>query len=496
MSTEFYVLGVDQSTQGTKAVLFDDKGKIILRRDKPHRQIISEDGWVSHDLSEIYANVLEVCRSVIEGAGADPGRILCMGITNQRETTCAWDKETGEPLSEAIVWQCSRASQLCDEIEAAHHCGDEIYYRTGIKLSPFFPASKMAWLLKNVPAVTQAKDAGKLAFGTIDSYLVSRLTGGSVHATDYSNASRTQLFNIRELAWDPEICEIFGIPMNALPEVVPTDAEFGFTSFDGTLTSEIPIHSAMGDSNGALFGQGCVAPGMVKSTYGTGSSIMMNIGEKPLVSKNGLVTSIAWGIDGVVNYVFEGNLNYTGASITWLKDDLQLIRNAGETEELARQAVQDDTLYLVPAFSGLGAPYWDSYAKAAFIGMSRTTGWKELVRAGVESIAYQITDVLQAMADDAGTAIEALRVDGGPTHNGYLMQFQADIARTRVQIPDAEELSGIGAAYVAGIALGFWDKNIAERMGRREFAPAMDPETRDKKYHGWQGAVRQVLAHD
>ena len=490
-----YLISIDQSTQGTKMLLFNEDGKLVKRLDLPHQQIISDAGWVSHDVEEIYANVISLMQKMLEQTGIKAEEILGLGISNQRETSVAWDRETGKSLAHAVVWQCARAAAICDRVEAAGHA-EMIKEHTGMNLSPYFPASKFAWLLENVPAVKEAADAGRLCFGTIDAWLIYRLTGGKSYKTDLSNAARTQLFNIHTLSWDPEICEIFGIPMNALPEVVPTDAEFGFTSFDGTLTSEIPIHSAMGDSNGALFGQGCVAPGMVKSTYGTGSSIMMNIGEKPLVSKNGLVTSIAWGIDGVVNYVFEGNLNYTGASITWLKDDLQLIRNAGETEELARQAVQDDTLYLVPAFSGLGAPYWDSYAKAAFIGMSRTTGWKELVRAGVESIAYQITDVLQAMADDAGTAIEALRVDGGPTHNGYLMQFQADIARTRVQIPDAEELSGIGAAYVAGIALGFWDKNIAERMGRREFAPAMDPETRDKKYHGWQGAVRQVLAHD
>ena len=494
MGADFYVLGVDQSTQGTKAVLFDEGGKILLRRDLPHRQIISEDGWVSHDLNEIYGNVLQTCRNVITDAGVDPGKILCMGITNQRETTCAWDKETGEPLSEAIVWQCSRASQLCDEIEAAHHCGGDIYYRTGIKLSPFFPASKMAWLLKNVPAVREAKEAGKLAFGTIDSYLVCRLTGCGVHATDFSNASRTQLFNIRELKWDPEICRIFGIPMEALPEVRDSDGLYGETDLGGFLPRAIPIRAVLGDSHGALFGHNCREAGGIKVTYGTGSSVMLNTGSECRQSTCGLATSLAWKAFGEAQYVLEGNINYTGAVITWLKDSVGLISSPGETQALAEAASPQDRTYLVPAFTGLGAPWWANDARASIVGMTRSTGKNEIAKAGVESIAYQIRDVIGAMREDTGLSIDTICVDGGPTRNSYLMQFQSDIADAAVRIPDAEELSVIGAVYLAGIAQGVWDRDgIYENISYTRYEPQMEEEIRSSKIAGWREAVQSVL---
>ncbi len=362
-----------------------------------------------------------------------------------------------------------------------------------MNLSPYFPASKIAWILENVEGAKEKSDKGEICHGTIDSWLIYKLTGGQAYKTDFSNASRTQLFNIFELKWDEEICALFGVDVNNLAEVCDSDSNFGNTDFEGFLPHPVPIHGVLGDSHGSLFGQGCLKPGMIKSTYGTGSSIMMNIGEEPVLSTHGVVTSLAWSMGGKVNYVLEGNLNYTGAVITWLKDDLKLIQSPGETGALAEAAVQDDSLYLVPAFSGLGAPYWDSYASAAIVGMTRTTGRAEIVRAGVECIAYQITDIVKAMSEDAGITVEELRVDGGPTKNTYLMQFQSDMAEADVRVPDSEELSGIGPAYAAGLALKIWDDTIFDKLNRTAYEAKMTKEVRDKKYNGWKHAVKMVL---
>nr|WP_330375901.1 FGGY-family carbohydrate kinase [Dorea sp. D27] len=370
---------------------------------------------------------------------------------------------------------------------------EHIRRATGMNLSPYFPASKIAWILEHVEGAGEKAAAGEICHGTIDSWLIYKLTGGKSYKTDYSNASRTQLFNIFELTWDADICRLFGIDPANLAEVCDSDSDFGETDFEGLLPRPVPIHGVLGDSHGSLFGQGCLRPGMIKSTYGTGSSIMMNIGERPVLSTHGVVTSLAWSMGGKVSYVLEGNLNYTGAVITWLKDDLKLISSPGETEGLAREAVQDDSLYLVPAFSGLGAPYWDSRAAAAIVGMTRTTGRAEVVRAGVECIAYQITDIVKAMSQDAGVKVEELRVDGGPTRNRYLMQFQSDIAQAAVQVPDSEELSGIGPAYAAGLALGVWDESIFDRLKRVKYEPKMKEDVRTKKYSGWKSAVSSVL---
>lgn len=370
---------------------------------------------------------------------------------------------------------------------------ENIRKRTGINLSPYFPASKIAWILENVEGAKEKAEKKEICHGTVDSWLVYKLTGGRSYKTDYSNASRTQLFNIFELRWDEDICKLFGIDPANLAEVVDSDSNFGETDFEGLFRKPIPIHGVLGDSHGSLFGQGCLKSGMIKSTYGTGSSIMMNIGEKPVLSTHGVVTSLAWSMGGKVNYVLEGNLNYTGATITWLKDDLKLIDSPAETEKLAEEAVSDDSLYLIPAFSGLGAPYWDSHASAAIVGMTRTTGKAEVVRAGVECIAYQITDIVKAMSEDAGVTVSELRVDGGPTRNAYLMQFQSDIAEANVQVPDSEELSGIGPAYAAGLALGVWDERIFEKLKRVKYEPKMDRELRDSKYQGWLSAVHRVL---
>ena len=490
--SEKYLISIDQSTQGTKALLFDSQGNLIKRTDKAHRQIINEKGWVSHDPEEIYQNTLEVVRRLVEESGIEKDSIIGLGISNQRETSLAWDKNTGKPIGQAIVWQCARAVDICERVEAMGQ-GERIREKTGMNLSPYFPAAKIAWILENEEGAREKAAEGTICHGTVDSWLIYKLTGGKSYKTDYSNASRTQLFNIFELKWDEEICHMFGIDVKNMAQVCDSDSNFGETDFEGFLPKPIPIHGVLGDSHGALFGQGCLKPGMIKSTYGTGSSIMMNIGEQTVLSTHGVVTSLAWSMKGNVNYVLEGNLNYTGAVITWLKDDLELISSPGETQELAQKASKEDQTYLVPAFSGLGAPYWDSRAAAAVVGMTRTTKKAELVKAGLECIAYQIADVVKAMSEDAGMKVEELRVDGGPTRNTYLMQFQSDIARAAVQVPDAEELSGIGPAYAAGLALGLWGPEIFQKIQRKKYTPEMPEETAKIKYQGWKNAVEKVL---
>ena len=491
MSDKF-IISIDQSTQGTKALLFDGSGSLIRRTDKAHKQIVNEKGWVSHDPEEIYRNTIEVVTRLVTEAGIAKEQIAGVGISNQRETSLAWERSTGAPLGQAIVWQCARAADICERVEKLG-AAEQIRARTGMNLSPYFPASKIAWILEHVDGAKEKAAAGDICHGTIDSWLIYRLTGRTSYKTDYSNASRTQLFNIFTLRWDEEICGLFGIDPANLAEVCDSNADFGETDFEGLLPRPVPIHGVLGDSHGSLFGQGCRKPGMIKSTYGTGSSIMMNIGEEPVLSTHGVVTSLAWSMSGKVNYVLEGNLNYTGAVITWLKDDLKLISSPQETEALAREAVKDDRLYLVPAFSGLGAPYWDSRAAAAIVGMTRTTGRAEVARAGVECIAYQITDIVKAMSEDAKVKVEELRVDGGPTRNSYLMQFQSDIAKAAVQVPDSEELSGIGPAYAAGLALGVWDESIFNKLKRVKYEPKMDGALRDRKYEGWKSAVSFLL---
>ncbi len=487
-----YIISIDQSTQGTKALLFDKTGQIVHRTDRAHRQIINEKGWVSHDPEEIYQNVLEVVEELLHGI--DKTCVVGVGISNQRETSLAWNKITGKPYGNAVVWQCARASKICER-EPVKLMAEMVRQKTGMNLSPYFPAAKLAWLLENEEGAKQAADNHEICHGTMDSWLVYKLTGGAEYRTDYSNASRTQLFNIFELKWDEEICELFGVDPENMAQLTDSDGYFGETDFDGILPNKIPIHSVMGDSHGALFGQGCRQPGSIKATYGTGSSIMMNIGEDAILSTHGVVTSLAWKIGGKVNYVLEGNLNYTGAVITWLKDDLKLISSASETEALAKAAIQEDGLYLVPAFSGLGAPYWDSDARASIVGMSRTTRKAEIVRAALECIAYQITDIVDAMSEDAKICVKQLCVDGGPTRNAYLMQFQSDLLGSNVLVPDAEELSAIGPAYAAGLRLGMWGEEIFEKLQRTAYTSKMEEAVRDKKYDGWKKAVKSVLSH-
>lgn len=500
-----YVLAIDQSTQGTKAILFDRQQKLICRSDLAHKQYVNEKGWVSHDLNEIYANTVQAVKNLMEKAKISENEIACIGISNQRETSAAWNRLTGKPLANAIVWQCARAEGICERLrqneiisqsrEKGGSAGVEeiIRQKTGLLLSPYFPAAKFAWLQENVETVRHAKRDGVLCFGTIDTWLLFKLTHGEVYATDYSNASRTQLFNLHTLKWDDEICTWFGIDKDNLPQVYDSSHLYGSTDLDGYFEKPIPVCGVIGDSQGALFAQGCIKKGMVKATYGTGSSVMMYVGEKPIQSYSGLVTSIAWGIDRKVGYVLEGNINYTGAVITWLKDDIGLITSAQETEGLARDANRNDTAYLVPAFSGLGAPYWRTDAKALLCGMSRTTGRNELVKAALESIAYQITDILEMMKKENGGVLETLCADGGPTGNAYLMQFQSDILNILVRRADCEESSALGAALLAGLLYGIYDKKcLFTEPAKQQFCPRMENQERKRRYSGWKEAVRML----
>lgn len=486
-----YIISIDQSTQGTKALLFDKSGTMVCRSDVAHKQLINDKGWVSHDPEEIYDNMLKVIRNVLIKADISPEEVRGFGISNQRETSCIWKRYDGISAAPAVVWQCARAAEICER-EVIQEKAQMIFQRTGLKLSPYFPAAKIAWLLENVPGIKEEAKEHQVCHGTMDSYLIYRLTKGEVYATDYSNAGRTQLFNIFTLRWDEEICMLFGIERENMPKVMASDACYGYTDCEGIFPEHIPIHAVMGDSHAALFGQNCRRKGLAKATYGTGSSIMMNIGDKPVLSTHGLVTSPAWSESGKVQYVLEGNLNYTGAVITWLKDDMKMIESPNDLADLVRMANKRDQLYLIPAFSGLGAPYWNTHARAALVGMDRTTGKPEIARAVLECIAYQITDVLRAMNEDSEQELTELRVDGGPTRNGYLMQFQSDIARCRVQVPNMEELSGIGAAYMAGLALGLWQEEVFEHIHYFKHVPEMDDILVTQKYRGWQDAIQMV----
>ncbi|MDR0583071.1 MAG: glycerol kinase GlpK [Treponema sp.] len=475
-----FILAIDQSTSGTKALVLDSRAAIVARADKAHEQKISPEGWISHDPVEIYHATLAAVREAAAKAGIDKSAILGAGISNQRETALVWDKSSGLPVGDSVVWQCARGASVCENLS---EYADEVRSATGLRLSPYFSAAKIAWILEHI----KGGATGNLCAGTIDAWLVYRLSGNC--KTDYSNASRTQLFNISRLEWDRNICGLFGIDLSILPEVCDSNGDFGSTDFEGFLPRPVPIRAVMGDSHGALFAQGCLQRGTGKATYGTGSSVMLNIGEAPVFCKN-VVTSLAWGISGKVNYVLEGNINYTGAVIKWLVDDVKLIRSSGEAGILAARANPADRSYLVPAFSGLGAPYWASGARAVLYGMTRTTGKAEIVRAAEESIAYQIADVIRAIAEESGIALKELCVDGGPTRDTYLMQFQSDILNIPLSVPAYEELSALGAGYMAGIALGFYTSAVLREAARTRFEPSMKEAERKKRIAGWKEAVR------
>jgi glycerol kinase len=487
-----YILSIDQSTAGTKAILFDRDGNLKDRVDVPHRQLVNEAGWVEHDPSEIWKNLVESVKGVLNKSGVRSDEISGAALSNQRETSVVWDRTTGRPFYNAIVWQCGRAEKICSRI-AAGGAQDLIKKSTGINLSPYYSASKIAWVLENIPEARQAGSKGVLCCSTIDSWIIYMLTGGRSVMTDYSNASRSQLFNIGTLEWDKEVCSLFGINTDFLPELADSDALFGYTDFGGALDKKVPLHGVMGDSHGALYAQGCHEKGMVKATYGTGSSVMMNVGESRADSRD-IVTSLAWRIDGKVNYVLEGNINYTGAVIKWLVDDVGLLEASKDAGPLASRAKYVPGLYIVPAFSGLGAPYWDGNARALICGMDRSCGKAEIGRAAEECIAYQITDVIRLMEREVGGHISTLRVDGGAAKDSFLMQFQADIANTQVSVPKFEELSAMGPAYAAGIAIGIYDREkIFEKPPAATYTPSISDEHRETLYSGWRGAVEKAL---
>jgi len=491
-----YILSIDQSTSATKAILFDSKGKLICRRDADHRQYYPQPGWVEHDPIEIYNNTLRLIGEVITESSVDQDKITAFSITNQRETVVVWDKNTGAPLCNAIVWQCKRAADICKTITGQGY-ESTIKEKTGLVLSPYFSAAKVKWVLDNIEGARQKAKDGELLLGTMDSWLIWNLTGRKVHATDYSNACRTQLFNIKELKWDEEILDIFDIPISMIPEVLYSDEVFGYASNIEYLNREVPISGVLGDSHAALFGQNCFKKGMAKVTFGTGSSIMMNIGNVSIDSKNGLVTSIAWGMNGNIEYVFEGNVNCTGATIKWLVDGLELISSSKESEQLAFSVDTNEGVYIVPAFVGLGSPYWDSDAKASITGITIGTRKAHVVRAAEESIAYQIKDVLDIMVQDAGIELKEIRVDGGPTRDNFLMQFQSDMLDAIVVCAKIEELSAYGSCLMAGLAVGIWkskEELVKLREPGRVFLSRMAEEKRVALYRGWKMAVKRTLS--
>lgn len=486
-----YIMALDLGTTSCRCILFDKNGRICSAAQKEFTQYFPQPGWVEHDAEEIWATQMGLMYEAMSKLDITIKDIAAIGITNQRETTVLWDKATGRPVHKAIVWQCRRTSGYCDELK---RMGMAEFFRnkTGLVLDAYFSATKLRWLLDNVPHVRKRAEKGELLFGTIDSWIIWKLTGGQVHVTDYSNASRTMLFNIHTLQWDEDILRLLNIPSALLPEVKPSSCVYGVT--DAKLFGdEVPIAGAGGDQQCALFGQTCFEQGEVKNTYGTGGFMLMNTGTAPVNSHNGLVTTIAWGVDGKVEYALEGSIFVVGAAIQWLRDELGLIRDAADSEQLARSVTDSNGCYVVPAFVGLGAPYWDQYARGAIVGITRGVNRCHIIRATLESIAYQVNDVLQAMQEDSGISIASLRVDGGACDNDFLMQFQADILNATVVRPHCIEITAMGAAYLAGLAVGYWESKDAIRANHiiaAEFKPAMGQAKRENLLQGWHNAVK------
>ncbi len=488
---EKYVMAIDAGTTSNRAILFDRSGKICSMAQKEFTQYYPEPGWVEHDASEIWFTQLGVCVDALAKAGVSADSIAAIGITNQRETTIVWDKNTGNPICNAIVWQCRRTSEYCDSL-VERGLTDMIREKTGLIVDAYFSATKLHWILENVPGARERAEAGQLLFGTVETWLIWKLTKGAVHATDYSNAARTMMFNINTLEWDDDILRELDIPKCMLPTPMPNSCVYGMTdaSFFG---GEIPISGAAGDQQAALFGQTCFEKGEAKNTYGTGCFLLMNTGDKPIRSENGLVTTIAWGMDGKVTYALEGSIFVAGAAIQWLRDELHLIDSAAESERLAE--VVDDTAgcYVVPAFTGLGAPYWDQYARGVIVGLTRGVNKNHIVRATLESIAYSTHEVLSAMEADSGIKLSSLKVDGGASANNLLMQIQSDIAATTVIRPSCIETTAMGAAYLAGLAVGYWNDRadvLSNWQKDKEFAPQITDTDRQERLRGWKKAVK------
>lgn len=491
------LLSIDQSTSGTKALIIDRDGRVLANRTAAHRQIYPRPGWVEHDPMEIYDNVKTVIREALQHAGIAPGRLAALTITNQRETAVLWDRATGRAVGNAVVWQCQRTADMCRQLKAAGH-EPRILEKTGLLLDPYFSATKWKWMLDHRPEAQAALAAGTLAAGTIDSWLIWKLTGGRVHATDYTNASRTSLFNIFTLAWDEELCGLFGVPRSLLPEVKQADAVFGHTEDPELFDARVPITGVIGDSQAALFGQLCLETGTAKATYGTGTSVLLNTGPKPVPSGNGLATTIAWGLNGSITYALEGIIRTTGDTIKWVRDNLGLFGDFAEMDRLVAQTPDNEGVYLVPAFVGLGAPYWDPDARAAISGLSRSSTRAHVVRAALESIAYQVCDAVTFMQRESGVTLTELRADGGASANETLMQLQADLLDKPVIASEVAELSAMGSAYAGGLGVGFWPSVDAlpgfRRSGRR-YVPNMDEAERKRLYNGWRDAVARVLGN-
>lgn len=486
-----YVLALDQGTTSSRAILFDRNGRIVSMSQKEFTQIYPAPGWVEHNPLEIWETQVNAAKEAIRGV--DVSEIACIGITNQRETTILWDKNTGKPVYNAIVWQSRQSSDICDELKKL---GLESYIRenTGLVIDAYFSGTKIKWILDNVEGVREKAEKGEILFGTVDTWLVWNLTGGKIHITDYSNASRTMIYNIKTLKWDEKLLDILNIPPEILPEVRQSSEIYGNTKAE-IFGGQIPVSGIAGDQQAALFGQLCFQEGMAKNTYGTGCFLLMNTGEKPVQSKKGLLTTIAWGLNGKVEYALEGSIFVAGAAIQWLRDELKIIHDAADSEYFAKKVESTNGVYVVPAFTGLGAPYWDMYARGVIVGLTRGSNRNHIIRATLEAIAYQTRDVIEAMIEDSGINLTVLKVDGGASANDFLMQFQSDILNVNIERPDITETTALGAAYLAGMATGFWKSKgevIQNWNMNKKFIPAMGEDERNKLYTGWKKAVERA----
>ncbi len=494
---EKFIMSIDQGTTSSRAIIFNKKGEIVSDAQKEFEQLFPKPGWVEHNANEIWLSVLSVMANSLSKGNIEPSQISAIGITNQRETTVIWDKHTGLPIYNAIVWQSRQTSGICDELKAKGY-NDLFRNKTGLLIDAYFSGTKVKWILDNVKGAREKAIKGDLLFGTIDTWLIWKLSGGKAHVTDYTNASRTLMYNIYELQWDDTLLEILNVPKSMLPEVKPSSHVYANTVEYHFFGYEVPIAGVAGDQQAALFGQACYEKGMAKNTYGTGCFMLMNTGEEAIKSNHGLLTTIAWGLDGKVEYALEGSIFVAGSSIQWLRDGLRMLSDASESEVYARKVSSTDGVYVVPAFVGLGTPYWDSDARGAIFGLTRGTTKEHLIRATLESIAYQTKDVLGAMEEDSNIKLQSLRVDGGGVKNNFLMQFQADILGTPVFRPIVSETTALGAAYLAGLAVGYWSSKdeIAKSWKiDKTFVPEFNNETRDSLYEGWKKAVKATMSY-